>query len=185
VPEASRDTSSGTLAEENMRSKLPLLFLIVSAVAFTVSLFYFLPDLPDRLATHFGGTGQPNGWMTRNQHIIGISFLGFGLPALVIGICYSLRFFPSSMLNVPRASFWRSPEHYPEACRILLKWSFWFGGISFLWTGTLNYQLVVANRLSPPHLASIPVFILSGIYIAATGALILVLMLQFLKNQNG
>ena len=168
-----------------MRSKLPLLFLIVSAIAFIISLFYFLPGLPDRLATHFGGTGQANGWMTRDQHIIGITLLGFGLPVLVIGICYSLRFFPSSMLNVPRASFWRSPEYYPEACRILLRWSFWFGGISFLWTGILNYQLVLANRLTPPFLAPIPVVILSGIYIAATGILIVVLMLQFLKTKNG
>lgn len=168
-----------------MRSKLPLLFLLVSAVAFTVSLIYFLPGLPDRLATHFGGSGQPNGWMTRDQHILGITLLGFGLPALVIGICYSLRFFPSSMLNVPRASYWRSPEHYPEACRILLRWSFWFGAVSFIWTGVLNYQLILANRLNPPFLAPLPVVILSGIYVAATGVLVAVLILQFLKNKNG
>jgi len=168
-----------------MRSKLPLLFLFVAAVAFSVSLFYFLPSLPDRLATHFGATGQPNGWMTRDQHFIGITLLGFGLPAFVIGICYCLRFFPASMLNVPKASYWRSPEHYPEACRILLGWSFCFGAISFLWTAILNYQLVLANRLNPPFLAPLPVLILSGIYIAATGILIVVLMLQFLKIKNG
>ena len=168
-----------------MRSRISLLFLLVAAIAFSVSVFYFLPSLPDRLATHFGATGQPNGWMTREQHSIGITLLGFGLPAFVIGICYCLRFFPASMLNVPRASYWRSPEHYPEACRILLRWSVWFGAISFLWTGILNYQLVLANRLSPPFLAPIPVVILSGIYIVATGILIVVLMLQFLKTKNG
>ena len=168
-----------------MRSKLPLLFLLVAAIAFSVSLFYFLPSLPDRLATHFGATGQPNGWMTRDQHFIGITLLGFGLPAFVIGICYCIRFFPASMLNVPKASYWRSPEHYPEACRILLSWSFYFGAISFLWTGLLNYQLVLANRLNPPFLAALPVLMLSGIYIAATGILIVVLMLQFSKTKNG
>jgi len=167
----------------NMRSKLPLLFLIVSAAAFTVSLFYFLPGLPDRIATHFGGTGQANGWMTRDRHMIGITLLGFGLPAFVIGACYSLRFFPSSMLNVPKASYWRSPEHYPAACLILLQWSFWFGGISFLWTAILNYQLVLANRLTPPHLEPVHAVILSGIYIVATGVLIVVLLQQFLKTK--
>jgi uncharacterized membrane protein len=168
-----------------MRSKLPLLFLIVSEVAFTISLFYFLPELPDRIATHFGATGHPNGWMTRNQHVIGMTLLGFGIPAFVIGICYSIRHFPSSTLNVPRASYWRSPEHYPEACQILLRWSFWFGTVSFLWTGILNYQLVLANRLNPPFLAPASVVIVSGIYIAATGVLIILLVFQFLKNQNG
>ena len=160
-----------------MRSKLPLMFLLVAAVAFSVSLFCFLPTLPDRLATHFGASGHPNGWMTRDQHFVGIMLLGFGLPSLVIGICYCLRFIPSSMLNVPHAEYWRSPEHYAEACRILLKWSFCFGAISFIWTGMLNYQLVLANRLTPPFLAATPVLILSGIYIAATGLLIVMLML--------
>jgi len=167
-----------------MRSKLPLLFLILSAVAFTISLFYFLSELPDRIATHFGPTGHPNGWMTRNQHVIGMTLLGFGIPAFVIGICYSIRYFPSSTLNVPRASYWRSPDHYPEACQILLRWSFWFGTVSFMWTGILNYQLVLANRLSPPFLAPTQAVIFSGIYIAANGVLIILLVFRFLKNQN-
>jgi len=169
---------------QNMRSKLPLLFLLVSSVAFMASLVIFLPGLPDRLATHFGAAGQPNGWMTRSQHMIGITLVGFSLPAFVIGICYCIRFFPSSMLNVPKASYWRSPEHYPEACSILLNWSFCFGAISFLWTGILNYQLVLANRLSPPFLAPMPVVMLSGVYLAATGLLIVLLMLKFLKNNK-
>jgi uncharacterized membrane protein len=167
-----------------MRSKLPLLFLIVSAVAFTISLLYFLPELPDRIATHFGPNGHPNGWMTRNQHATGMTLLGFGIPAFVIGICYSIRFFPSSTLNVPSASYWRTPEHYPEACQILLRWSFWFGTVSFLWTGILNYQLVLANRLSPPLLASTTVMILSGIYIVATGVWVVLLLIQFLKGKD-
>jgi uncharacterized membrane protein len=165
-----------------MRSKLPLLFLFVSAATFLASLVYFLPCLPDRLATHFATSGQANGWMTRNQHLIGISILGFGLPALVIGICYGLRFLPSSMLNVPRASYWRAPEHYPKACRLILRWSFCFGAISFLWTSLLNYQLVLANRLNPPFLAPIPTVILSGSYIAATSLWVGALLWQFLRG---
>ena len=168
-----------------MRSKLPLLFLIASATAFIASLFYFLPSLPDRIATHFGASGQPNGWMTREQHIIAIALVGFAIPAFVIGVCYCIRFFPSSMLNVPRASYWRSPEHYPDACRILLHWSFLFGATSFLWTGILNYQLALANRFNPPFLGPIPVMMVSGIFIASTGVLILLLILQFLKIKNG
>ncbi|MCI0660232.1 MAG: hypothetical protein L0220_04090, partial [Acidobacteria bacterium] len=128
--------------------------------------------------------GQANGWMTRSQHLWSITLLGFGLPALVIGICFCIRFLPASMLNVPKAAFWRSRERYPEACRILLDWSFLFGAISFIWTAILNYQLVSANQLIPPHLAPIPVFILSGIYIAVTGIMVVFLVLRFTKTKN-
>jgi uncharacterized membrane protein len=175
------DEEPKNVSRENMRSKLPLLFLIAAATVFIASLLYFLPTLPDRIATQFGAAGQPNGWMSREQHIIGIALVGFAIPAFVIGICYCIRFFPSSMLNVPNASYWRSPEHYHDACRILLHWSFLFGATSFLWTTILNYQLVLANRLKPPFLAPAPVMMLSGFFMASTAVLIIVLMLRFLK----
>lgn len=164
-----------------MRTKLPLLFLAVAALAFGLSLLWLRAEMPERLATHFSASGQADGWMTREQHLWGMVLLGFGLPAVVIGICYCIRFFPPSMLNVPKAAYWRSPAHYPEACGILLRWSYCVGAVSLVWTGLLHHQIVLANQRQPPVLAPQPAVAISSVYLAALGLLVVLLVLRFLK----
>jgi len=167
-----------------MRAKFSFSLLLFSAMAFIASVLYFAPFLPERMATHFNGAGQPNGWMPRNQHILFITLLGFGIPALVIGTSYGIRFLPSSLLNVPNAAYWRTPEKYPEACDKLLRWSLWFGSLSLIWTALLNYLVIDANRSVPPHLAPAPFLALVGIYIATLGILIAVLIFSFRKTDS-
>jgi uncharacterized membrane protein len=72
-------------------SETPLALFILFAVAFFASVFYFAPFLSERLATHFSGSGQPNGWMTRRQHISFITILGLGVPAFVVAACYVIQ----------------------------------------------------------------------------------------------
>jgi len=168
-----------------MRTKLSFSLLVFSAIVFAASVLYFAPLLPERMATHFGAAGQPNGWMTRSQHILFITLIGFGIPTLVITASYSMRFLPSSLLNVPNAAYWRTPEKYPEACDKVFCWSLWLGTLSLIWTALLNYLVIEANRSVPPHLAPEPFLALVGIYVAALGILIVVLIFSFKKTSRG
>lgn len=168
-----------------MRSRLAIFLLLASAILFVGSVCISAPLLPDRLASHFGASGSANGWTTRTSYLWSVTLLGFGIPAFVIGICFGIRFVPASMLNVPRADFWRSAEHHPHACHILLDWSFFLGAANLLWATLLHGQVVMANRLNPPTLAPGPVFIISGIYLGVTGGLVIMLVLRFAKPESG
>ena len=79
-----------------MQSKTPILLLCIVAVAFVISVIVLSPDLPSRIATHFDGSGQANGWMSHRQHLIVISVIGIGLPALIIGICFLHQVFAAN-----------------------------------------------------------------------------------------
>jgi len=162
-----------------MRSKIPLFILIATVVAYSFSLFYWPTTLPNRIATHFGSAGHPNGWMTHGQYLALNSFVGFGLPAFVIGICYSIRFFPASTLNVPNASYWRSPDHYPKACQILLDFSCYFASIHLLWTIALNHRLLLANQAHPPFMPPQSILLNPGVYLIAMGIWIARLVIKF------
>ncbi|MEQ1841164.1 MAG: DUF1648 domain-containing protein [Verrucomicrobiales bacterium] len=164
-----------------MRPKFPRLFLLIAAIIFVGSVVGFAPDLPERVATHFDGSGTPNGWMSRREHLVFITLFGLGFAAFEIGVCYGIRFLPSSLVNVPNATYWRSAENFPEACATLLRWSFLCGAASLLWVAALNYQLVAANRLVPPHLEATPVMIEAGLFVAATGILMTILIRSFAK----
>jgi len=166
-----------------LQSKWPLRALIFGAMLFVASLCFLAPELQARVATHFNGAGQPDGWMTRGQHLLFISLLGFGLPAFITGLSYCIRFLPSSMLNTPHSTFWRSPENYPVACRIILHWSYAVGALTLLWMTLLNYQLVAANRLSPPFISPTQALFTAGFYVMGLVLLILQLVRTFYKTR--
>lgn len=172
------------LAKFNMHSRLANFLLLASAILFAGSVWGSAPLLPDPMASHFGASGAANDWTTRTSYLWSITLLGFGIPAFVIGFCFGIRFFPASTLNVPRADFWRSAEHHSQACRILLDWSFYLGAASFLWATLLHGQVVMANQLNPPALAPGPVFCISGMYLAVTGALVIMLIRRFARPER-
>jgi hypothetical protein len=150
--------------------RLPMTVWAVCAAAFAGSVCYLSASLPARVATHFTGAGHANGWMTRSQHITFTLLFGIGISLFVIGICYCIRFFPASALNVPNSAYWRSPEHYPEACAFLFRHSFWLGASELLWLGLLNASLVQANQVTPPFLAPRTAVVLGMLFLAATAA---------------
>ncbi len=166
-----------------MSTRLPLAVLFLAGAVFTASVYQESLLLPEQLATHFDGTGQANGWMSRRQHLIFITLLGGGMPLFVIGLCYLIRFLPASLLNVPNAAYWRATERYPEACRRILTWSFWFGAVSLIWTALLHQQIVEANRYNPAHLDNTMVLILAVGFVITTGILIAMLVQSFQKRR--
>jgi len=123
---------------------------------------------PDKMATHFDAAGHPNGWMTRSSSEGFFAVFGVGFSAFFIGITYVIRLFPSSTINVPNSEYWRSPEHFGEACEFLFAHSFWLGSFALLWAGAMNYLIVVANRSNPPLLSTPCVWTLSGLFLAGT-----------------
>lgn len=164
------------------RLKLPTKILMLSLAIFVGWLMRDAASLPDKLATHFDGAGHPNGWMTRAQHLTFLMLFGLGMPAFVIGLCYSIRFLPASALNVPKAAYWRSPEHFPEACRILFEHSLWFASLLLIWMTLLNSLVVSANRIIPPHLDNSSVLLLAGGLLACAAVWVAELCWRFART---
>lgn len=162
-----------------MRSRLALSILLLALAFFVACLWRDAVGLPEKLATHFDGAGKPNGWMTRTQHLAFSTLFGLGVPTFVLGLCYSIRFLPSSTLNVPHAAYWRSVEHFPEACRILFEQGLWFAALLLIWTALLNGLIVSANRTVPPHLDNGAVMMLAGALLAGLVLWIIVLLHRF------
>ena len=121
-----------------MKIRLPVFLWVLSLSLFIASVLLLGPTLPARVATHFGSSGHPNGWMSRSSHLLFFTLFGIGFSSFVIGLCYFVRFFPASLLNVPRAEYWRSSEHYSEACDYLFHHSFWFGTLATLWLAAFH-----------------------------------------------
>ncbi|MEP6781428.1 MAG: SdpI family protein [Gemmatimonadaceae bacterium] len=67
-----------------MRKLWPAFFAIVASVAFSLSMFN---RLPERVVSHWGANGTPNGWMSRGAFV-------FGIHGLMIAVAVVLAFAP-------------------------------------------------------------------------------------------
>jgi uncharacterized membrane protein len=149
-----------------MKNALAWICLFVAACIFVVTHIHWLGELPPRIATHFDTSGRANGWMSRKDHGFFMLLFGLGVPGVAALMWTYLRRLPPSWLNVPKASFWRSPENFPIACDIMKKWGQWQATGLLIWMTLLNYQIVAANRTSPPRLNSIATIGLSVVLLA-------------------
>ena len=142
---------------------LPVVVWLIALVLFVASVFVLGQSLPDRVATHFGISGQPDDWMTRGAHLKFMLLFGAGTSTLPIVLCYLARFFPAWTLNVPNKAYWTSPEGHPIACAYVFLHSFWFGTLMLVWFAVLHYTVVVANRATPVAMSPAAVYIVTGV----------------------
>ena len=163
------------------RRLLPVL-LVIAAAVFVITHFVWLAQMPERVASHFNAAGKPNGWMTRSAHGTFMLLFGLGEPAFVILLCWSFRFFPANLINVPRRDYWHAAENFPKACAIMLAWAQGLAVGMLLWNTLFNWQIVKANLTSPPRLANSDVGWITGVFLAIIVTSIVWLIWRFTKT---
>ena len=136
-----------------MSKRIPLVVLAVIYIAFTAHLMFTLPQLPERVATHFDAAGHPNGWMSRTSHVLFMAAFGYVFPLAMTGVFFVARYLPASTVNIPHRDHWLAPERRGETFEYLFRHSLWFACLLALFALGINHLLFQANR-SPTHHAS-------------------------------
>lgn len=84
----------------------PVVALLASCLGFLWYLASSSAELPDRVATHFGFGGEPNGWMSRQGTVTFMAGMGIGLPLFLLGVASLVRVLSASLINIPRREYW-------------------------------------------------------------------------------
>jgi uncharacterized membrane protein len=66
--------------------------------------------LPERVASHWDGAGNPNGYMSRDGFVSFYLWLMVGLSSLFGGIGALIRVTPDDAVNLPNKEYWLAPE---------------------------------------------------------------------------
>src|SRR5947208_13832382 len=91
-------------------NRIGWLALVCLFAAFAACVAHFSKQLPDRVATHFGGTGHPNGWMTRTQYRNFTLGLGLGTPVFILAVFAIVERLRGVGLNIPNKAYWLEPD---------------------------------------------------------------------------
>ncbi len=130
-----------------------LLFLFVAGFAYWQYAHYDAL-LPDVVATHFDGSGVANGWQSRAGfwQFYGIFLFCIWFIFFLIG--WSLKFMPSSLINVPNRDYWLTNERR-ESCLARVRFALdWYGAATALWILWMMQSLIQLNLSESTQLGS-------------------------------
>jgi uncharacterized membrane protein len=123
------------------------------------------PQLPARVASHFGASGAANGWMTKQAF--------FAVYAAIVVVCALVGFLAPrriektspARINLPNKDYWLAPERR-EATFAYFRTSFAWYACAFLFMLVLAMGLAIqANFASPPRMAGGSALTLVGAFI--------------------
>ena len=125
-------------------------------------------QLPERVATHFNGSGRPNGWMSRSAHLQFMVVFGLAFPLFVPALVYASRFLPDQLFNLPHRDHWLTPARRPETMTYLFRHSLWFASMALCFVIGIHFSIIHANSLAHVHLSTPVALAMAGCFLAGT-----------------
>lgn len=150
--------------------------MVLAAIAQCVHDF---PLLPDRMASHFGPSGMPNGWMTKPQFFM--TFAVLLLPALLVEFWVASRLAkkPDARINLPNKEYWLAPERRAETFAYFESFFAWYG-CAFLFVVAYTMGLAMrANFVARPLLPTGPIISVVGGFVLYNVAAVVVMYRRF------
>ncbi|MGA2802551.1 MAG: DUF1648 domain-containing protein [Verrucomicrobiota bacterium] len=125
-------------------------------------------QLPERLATHFDASGQPNGWMDRTSYLLFMAVFGIGFPLFVPAISYFSRFLSDRLQNIPHRDYWFASERRAVTVAYLFRHSLWFASMALCFVMGIHASILHANSLGQAFLSTPLVIGLAGCFLVGT-----------------
>ncbi|MEQ1860339.1 MAG: DUF1648 domain-containing protein [Chthoniobacteraceae bacterium] len=138
--------------------------------------------MPERVATHFGAGGQPDGWMSRDTHAKTIIGFGIGISAFLLLIFLGIRAFGGLGLNIPHRDYWFAPERREATFDFVARWGIWLACALTAFVACIHWMVLLANERTPVALPGPEFGYLIASFLAAVLAWIVVLCVRFSRK---
>ena len=108
--------------------------------------------LPETVATHFDGTGRPNGWSSRAGYAVFLAAIGAGLPLVVVAVVATLARRAPQWINLPHREIWLAEPRRSEALARAREQMWWLACVLALSALVVHLAVIGANMRQPAHL---------------------------------
>lgn len=156
-------------------SRIILYFLIG---VFAAQIVYYYPNLPETMATHFNGFGEPDGWMSKQGFVL---FEGVILLLIIFEFTLLpllIEKMPDSLINMPNKDFWLAEERRASTFLILRRYFEWFS-VALLTLFIAVNQLVFRANITRTNLPSTEMWLILILFIAFVAGWLALFLKQF------
>jgi len=138
---------------------------------------YYLPMLPDQVATHFGPGGRANGWHN-HADFIKVVILCIAIPtAIFLGSDLLIRL-PVTAINIPNKTYWLAPGRRDDARTFIRDWRRWLAVLTLGLLTLIIDMALRANLAAPPHFPDYAPWVIAA-YAVIIVAMIIVPLRRF------
>ncbi len=102
-------------------------------------------QLPERVATHFNGSGNADGWSSKSSFLWGSFAVVAGVGGGLLVLAWFLPRVPVRLLNLPGKDYWLAPERHAASMDWLRVWMLWIGAATMAFLLALFHATLQAN----------------------------------------
>jgi hypothetical protein len=167
-----------------MKKRAPFILLACFYLFFFATVLMTANDLPNPMASHFNGRGNPDNWTDRSSYLLFMVGLAILLPGVVVGLCYAIRFMPDSLINLPRREYWLAPSRRHETFDHVFRQSIWFGCLAIAFVIGIHLIVLEANAQVPVRLSAPLLIGLAGCFVIGVVGWSVRLIWRFLRAER-
>lgn len=138
---------------------LPRLLFVLLLIAAPVVIWATSARLPARVATHFGGGGFANGWMTHDGYLMFILAFAVLLPLVVVAIMIATR---AHVLHRDLA-----PQRRAATLSGWVSHACWLGCLLVVFVTAVHFLTLAANAVTPARLPEPAFFTVLAVFVIA------------------
>jgi uncharacterized membrane protein len=141
-------SGGGCMSSVKSSFKGSLFFLCFVALA-ALFVWHTGQALPERVASHFDGSGTANGFMPRTIYLRFMLALVVGLPVVTTWATGASLNKPGARINLPNRDYWLAPERREQTLASLRAGMRWFAVLLMMFLGYAHWLVVKANLAEP------------------------------------
>lgn len=134
------------------------------------------PLMPDRMASHFGAGGVPDGWSSKDHFFLLFGVMLTVMTAMFGGLAFLIPALPASTINIPNREYYLSPENRERTYGILVSYMLWFGAATTAFMILVAEETFRANLEPSPRLGDgFLIGLVAYLLLAVLGTIVLIM----------
>jgi uncharacterized membrane protein len=156
-----------------------LIALLSSGAAGVLLVSYHWQRLPEKVASHFNGSGAVDGWMSRDSNFLLSAGLVVGITATFYLLGVMMRRLQPRWINLPNKDYWFAADREEETRLHLATWAWIFGALLNLFLLFIFHQVFLANMSEPVAMDNTVMFAGLVVYLVVSLGSVVVLVVRF------